>query len=362
MVLAKLCIFTMLLQGATALRIREDAPPWFAGENVCTGPHGQQLIKDKGVDKKMPKVAWVIAEKLDRFPLRHTERMERLAEPLEGSDIFVAAEVSDKNSIEFLPKATRVGLFNYSFPSMCEGLGNMNFQNNDPNIDVCQGSFFQFIRMQEAMNLIKEQEAKQGWKYDIIFRMRTEMIVKDICTLGVHGGCQGRGNLLRTMAAEIDPKTIIHAGDWYELGFREEMMKLSKEFRFPLTKQGFKVSCETDKDKEWADVRQCILEKEGEKKVQHLSSPDPPKSLSLGEGLEGHESEAEMEGQMEAHVMRSIDNLGYENRFNGKSLSGGVIAVRRFHHDYNAEELQNRHGAHDGCVTEKGSYPPVGDK
>jgi len=373
MVFAKLCIFTMILQGATALRLREGAtaPHKWEGESVCSGPHAQQLIKDKGTDKKLPKVAWVIAEALDRFPYRHTERMRRLAQPLEGADVFVAADVADMNAVEYLPKATRVGIFNYSFPSMCHELLKMNFQDNDPKLQVCQGSFFQFIRLQEAMNLIKEQEAKQGWKYDMIFRMRTEMIVRDVCREPGpvdQRGCQAPGALLRVMAAEIDPKTIIHAGDWYELGFREELMKLAQEFRFPLTEQGFTVSCETDKDKGSKDVRQCVLEsnKENQKKVQYLSSPNPRKSSSLGEGLElrshqssteGQMSEAEMEGQMEDHVMRCIDRLGYDNRFNGRSMSAGDIDVRRFHHDYKAAEIQNHHSSHDGCHP----YPDVGD-
>merc|ERR1719152_481983 len=215
------------------------------------------------------------------------------------------------------------------------------------------------------MNLIKEQEAKQGWKYDMIFRMRTEMIVRDVCREPGpvdQRGCQAPGALLRVMAAEIDPKTIIHAGDWYELGFREEMMNLAKEFRFPLTNEGFKVSCETGKDKEKDDVRQCVLEKAGEKNVHHLNSPDlqiGEKKVSLGEGLEGHGSEAEMEGQMEDHVMKTIERLGYSNRFNGKSLSAGVVAIRRFQHDYNAGEIENAHAAHGGCTS--GVYPPVGD-
>jgi len=283
---------------------------------------------------------------------------------LEGADVFIAAEVEDKDAVQYLPKPTRVGLFNYSFKSWNGALKNLGFRNenleNELNID--DGAIFQFVRFQDAANLIKEQEEKQGWKYDIIFRMRSEVIVKDICTLGEDDGCAGRGAFLRLIAAEAKEKEIVHMGDWYEMGPRDEMMNWIQELQSPWKNQGFKMSCETDKDKGWEDVRQCALEsnKQGQKKVQFLSSKDLSLEKKPESFLEeGHMSEARCCGHEESHVHDSIERLGYKSVWGGKGLSSGAVFLRRFQVDYDAKEIADSHDMQPGC--HEGVYPPVGD-
>merc|ERR1719263_1594528 len=111
----------------------------------------------------------------------------------------------------------------------------------------------------------------------------------------------GRGNFLRLMAAEAKNNTIVHAGDWYEMGPRDEMMNLAREFRYPLTEAGFEVLCETGKNIGFKDVRQCVLEskQQGQKKVRPLHSATP-KPLSLAKRMESNGMNAEGQLSKEA--------------------------------------------------------------
>jgi hypothetical protein len=188
------------------------------GNSPCTGAKVQQL---KATLSRQPRIALIIAERISRIPMRVTERMERFARALQGADSFVAVEPDDAKYVPYLrPVPTKVGYFNRSVESR-EGV---TYFNKMGSIAIMQ-----LLRVTDAFNLIRKHETEQGWKYDVVARLRLESVHADSCTIGPDEGCYRPGAWAYSMAAYsllAKTPTIYKQHDRAFLGRRDDMERL----------------------------------------------------------------------------------------------------------------------------------------
>jgi hypothetical protein len=170
--------------------------------------------------QREPKVALVVAEEL-RFPARSNERLKLWAHAVNGADLFVATDPDSEEKIQFLPKPTRVGIFNHTFDK--------SIYSSIPDFEKL--AFQQLLRTGDALKLVVEAENKQGWKYDVVARMRTEIVQEDACVKGPEQGCySSAGMLQKAIAAKslgVEGRGVIYVQhDRAYWGRRDDMLQL----------------------------------------------------------------------------------------------------------------------------------------
>ncbi len=168
----------------------------------CSGPvpsRAQQLVR--GALQRTPRVALIIAEMLDTIPGRPVERMRRFATPMEGADVFVATSPKYAAMVQFLPAAKRVGLFNQTL--VLDGWNSTRGGGFTKALTEVfpVAAINQLVRFVDAFRLIVTEEIKQGWRYDVVMKMRIEVVHSDLCTKGLGLGCMAPGAWVASAAA-----------------------------------------------------------------------------------------------------------------------------------------------------------------
>jgi len=192
---------------------REDEPHEFSLIRQCqplrtehTTPEDAQKSTEKALASlsalgRPPRVAVVLGQKLRRYiPNFQSERMERFADLLHGTDVFVAVPDENADMVQYLPKSQVVGVSSWrvdvdSFdPAQ---------RNDSALLHHFEGFFTQLLRTQDAFQMIEQHEKENGWEYDVVLRVRPEVIHTDICDLGLNQGCAAKGAWPLAVSASI---------------------------------------------------------------------------------------------------------------------------------------------------------------
>lgn len=149
---------------------------------------------------RRPRVAVILAQQLRNvIPPFHNERMQRLADLLYGSDIFVAVPSEDADLVQYLPRSLMVAFSDWKI-----NLDSFDPRQREQDVGIrneFQGAFTQLLRTQDAFQMIQQHEANEGWVYDVVVRLRPEAVHSDICVHGLNKGCAAKGAWMLSFAA-----------------------------------------------------------------------------------------------------------------------------------------------------------------
>lgn len=197
-------------------RAREDEPHEVSLIRMCEpfkkdppdsqSPQELHDIKEKVLANfsalgRRPRVAVILGQKLRGYiPNFHSERMQRLSDFLHGSDIFIAVPDEDADMVQYLPKSDMV-----AFSSWTVDVNSFDpAHKEDPALQSnFQGWFTQLLRTQDAFQMIEQHEKENGWEYDVVLRVRPEVVHMDICDLGINQGCAAKGAWPLAVSAHI---------------------------------------------------------------------------------------------------------------------------------------------------------------
>lgn len=190
-------------------------PHWFSLIRQCqplktehTTPEDAKTSTEKVLANlsalgRLPRIAVVLGQKLRGYtPDFHSERMKRLSDLLSGTDLFVAVPDEDADMVQYLPE----GRFKVvGFQSWRVDVDSFDpAQRQDPALLWnFQGFFSQLLRTQDAFQMIEQREKEKGWEYDVVLRVRPEVIHTDICELGLNQGCAAKGAWPLAVSASI---------------------------------------------------------------------------------------------------------------------------------------------------------------
>jgi hypothetical protein len=197
-------------------RSREDEPhevslirqcePFKADPPDSQLPQELQDIKEKVLAHfsalgRRPRVAVILGQKLRGYiPEFHSERMQRLSDFLHGSDIFIAVPDQDSDMVQYLPESLMVAVSSWKVDVNSFDPA----QREDPALQSnFQGWFTQLLRTQDAFQMIEQHEKESGWEYDVVVRVRPEVVHTNICDMGIHQGCAAKGAWPLAVSAHI---------------------------------------------------------------------------------------------------------------------------------------------------------------
>jgi hypothetical protein len=313
---------------------------------------GDVIDKFKAEFPRQPRIALIIAEKINRLPMRPTVRMDRFASALQGSDVFVAIDPEDLEYVHLLkPVPLKVGLFNRTWPD--------TFTKKQEGSKL-GGGLLQLLRTNDAFNLIRQQEVEQGWKYDVVARLRLESTQSDICTMGLNKGCMAPGAWSDAIAAHVlqgKERSIWHSHDRAFLGRRDDMEELFRFYMKSVDGKGLVATmthfgastCEDGKLAGVANIKSVC------RQSVNMKLYDDSKGLRVGDMLFQDCSS----GSFQLCVM---------TRHGFKEVGPGPLKgyeIRRFAYDYpheNNHDTQINPNDHRGYASGCAPYPVVGDR
>jgi hypothetical protein len=173
-----------------------------------SSPEDLQKIKEKVLANfsalgRPPRVAVVLGQKLRGYITAfQSERMDRLSDFLQGADVFVAVPDEDADMVQYLPKSQIVSVSSSSWQIDADSFGPAQ-KKDEPFRSNFQGYFSQLLRTQDAFQLIEKHEQENGWEYDVVLRVRPEVVHTDICELGLNQGCAAKGAWILAVSAHI---------------------------------------------------------------------------------------------------------------------------------------------------------------
>lgn len=210
-------VWSMQSPNHIELASRENEPPHnsFSLIRQCEpfkkehqSPEDLQKIKDKVLANfsalgRPPRVAVVLGQKLRGYITAfQSERMERLSDFLQGADVFVTVPDEDADMVQYLPKSLIVSVSSSNWQVDSDSF-DPEQKESEAFRNQFQGFFTQLLRTQDAFQMIEQREKENGWQYDVVLRMRPEVVHTDICVLGFNQGCAAKGAWPLAVSAHI---------------------------------------------------------------------------------------------------------------------------------------------------------------